>query len=111
MKERIANNEEIGFRNTQVPVEDIDEFAFDPSNITLPESVGDHGPMDVFQRRVIGVLGRDDESAEENAVKGPLFGLDGEIGPGASDVDEGNKDIGDGDFGSLDNVRHELSEL
>ena len=44
-------------------------------------------------------------------MKGPLFGLDGEIWPGALDVDEGDKYVGDGDLGSLDDVRDELGEL
>jgi len=111
MQESVMNDEEIGFGDGELPVDDIDELALDPSNIALAEGTGDHSPMNVFQSRVIGVLGGDDEGAEENAVKGPLFGLNGEIRPGALDVDEGDKDVGDSDLSSLDNVRDELGEL
>ena len=44
-------------------------------------------------------------------MQGPLFGLDGEIRPGAFDVDEGDEDVRDGGFSSLDDVRDELTEL
>ena len=44
-------------------------------------------------------------------MKGPLFGLDGEIRPGALDVDEGDKDVGDGGLGSLDDASNELCEF
>jgi len=44
-------------------------------------------------------------------VKGPLFGLDREIRLGALDVDEGNKDVGDRNLSSLDDVRDELGKL
>ena len=111
MQKSVANDEEIGFGNGEVPVEDFDELAFNPSNITLAEGAGHHSPMNVLQSRVIGVLGREDESAEENAVKGPLFGLNREIRPGALDVDEGDNDVGNGNLSSLDDVRDKLGEL
>ena len=44
-------------------------------------------------------------------MKGPLFGLNREIRPGALDVDEGDEHVGDGDLGSVDDFRHELGEL
>jgi len=56
MKEGVANEEEIGFGNREIPVEDFDELAFDPSNVTLAKGTGDHSPVDVFQSRVIRVL-------------------------------------------------------
>ena len=67
--------------------------------------------MDVFEGRVIGVLGGDNEGAEENAVKSPLFGLNGEIRLGALDVHEGDQKVGGGNLSSLDHVRYELGEL
>ena len=67
--------------------------------------------MDVSQRRVIGVFGGDDQGTEENAVKGPVFGLYREIRPGALDVDEGDKDVGDGNLSALNDTRDELGEL
>ena len=44
-------------------------------------------------------------------MKSPLFGLNGEIRPGALDVDEGDKNVGDRYLGSLDDRRDELGEL
>jgi len=111
MKKGGPNSEKIGFGHRQVPVEDFDEFALDPANVTFAERVGDHSPMDVFESRVIGVLGGDDESAEEDAVKSPLLGLNGEIRFGSFDVDEGNEEVGDRNLSSFDNVRYELGEL
>ena len=111
VEESAMNHKEVGFGNGELPVDDFDELAFDPSNVPLAEGAGDHSPVNVFQGRVVGVLGGDDESAEENAMKGPLFGLDREIRLGPLDVDEGDKDVGDTDLSSLDNVRDELGEL
>jgi len=106
-----VNDEEIGLGNREVPVEDFDELALNPSDIALAKGTGYHSPMNIFQSRVIGVLGGDDESAEENAVKGPLFGLNGEIRPGSLDVDEGDKDVGDGNLSPLEDSRDKLGEL
>ena len=44
-------------------------------------------------------------------MKGPLFGLNREIRPGALNVDEGDEDVGGSGLCSLDDVRDELSEL
>jgi len=111
IQEDVVDEEEIGFGNSEIPIEDLDELALNPTNVTLAEGAGDHRPMNVLQGRVIGVFGSDDESAEENAVKGPLLGLNREVGLGALDVDEGDKDVGDGNLSSLDDIRDELGEL
>ena len=111
MEERVANGEEIGFGNAEIPVEDFNELALDPSDIALAEGAGNHSPVNVFQSRVVGVFGSDDESAEENAVQCPLFGLDGEVWPGAFDVDEGDEDVGESGLGSLDDCRDELGKF
>ena len=44
-------------------------------------------------------------------MQGPVLGLNGEIWLGALDVDEGDKDVGDGNLSSLDDVRDKLGEL
>jgi len=44
-------------------------------------------------------------------VQGPVLGLNGEIWLGALDVDEGDKDVCDGNLSSLDDVRDKLGEL
>lgn len=111
MKKRVSNGEEIGFGDGQIPIEDLDELALDPSNVTFAERAGDHSPMYVFESRVVGVFGCDDESAEEDTVQSPFLCLNGEIGLGSLDVDEGNEEVGERDLGSLDNVRDKLSEL
>ena len=56
MEEGVADDEEIGFGNRKVPVEDLDELTFNPPNVTLSEGTGDHSPVNVFQSRVIRVL-------------------------------------------------------
>lgn len=111
MKQGISDNEKVGLGHGEVPVEDLDELALDPADVALAKRAGDHRPVDVFQSRVVGVLGGNDESAEEHAVKSPLLGLHGEIRSGASDVDECGEDVGGSDFGSLDNVPNKLVEL
>jgi len=63
MQENIVGGEEIGFGNSEIPIEDFDELALNPPNVTLAERAGDHRPMHVLQGRVIGVFGSDDESA------------------------------------------------
>ena len=111
VQEHVVDEEEIGFGNGEIPIEDLDELALNPANVTLAEGAGDHSPMNVLQGRVICVFGSDDERAEENAVKGPLFGLNREIGFGTLDVDEGDKDVGDSNLSSLDDIRDKLGEL
>lgn len=56
MEERVADDEEIGLGDGEFPVEDFNELALDPPNVTLSEGTGDHSPVNVFQSRVIGVL-------------------------------------------------------
>ena len=111
VKETVSNGEEIGFGDGQIPIENLDELAFDPPNVTFAERVRDHRPMDVLKSRVVGVFGRDDESAEENTVESPFLRLDGEEWLSSLDVDECDEEVGDRDFSSLDNVRDKLSEL
>lgn len=106
-----VQGEEIGLGNSEIPVEDFDELALDPANVPLAERAGDHRPVDVFERRVVRVLGGDDQRAEEDAVEGPVLRLDGQVGLGTLDVDEGDQDVGHGDLGSLDDTRDELGEL
>ena len=111
MQKGATNREQIGFSHGEIPVEDFDELALDSANVAFAERARDHSPMDVFQSRVVGVFGSDYESAEENAVECPLLGLNGEIRSGTLDVHEGDKDVGHGDFSSLEDFRHELGEL
>ena len=56
MEEIFANKEEISLGDGQIPVDDFNELAFNPSNVALAEGTGDHRPVDVFQSGVIGVL-------------------------------------------------------
>ena len=48
--------EEVGFGDAQLKVEDVQELAFDPSHVTLPEDACAESPMDVLERRVIQIL-------------------------------------------------------
>lgn len=56
MQEGVADGEDIGFGNCEIPIKDFDELALNPPNVTLAEGAGDHRPMNVFQGRVVGVL-------------------------------------------------------
>jgi len=56
IQDNVVNSEEIGFGNSEIPVEDFDELAFDPTDIALAEGAGDHSPMNVLQGGVIGVF-------------------------------------------------------
>ena len=104
MEEGAANGEEIGFDNRKIPAEDLDELALDHSNGTLSEGTGDYSPVNIFQSRFICVFRGGDESAEENAMKGPQFGLNREMRLYALEVDEGDKDVGGSGLCSLENI-------
>ena len=52
-----------------------------------------------------------DDGAEKDAMKSPLFRLDGEVGPCPPYVDEGGEDVGDAHFGGIQNPFDELCEL
>ena len=56
MEERLANKEEIGLIDGEIPVQNFNELAFNPSNVALAEGTGDRRPVDVFQSGVISVL-------------------------------------------------------
>ena len=49
--------EDICFGDRELPVEDGEELALDPANVALAEDTGAHGPVNVLQRAVVGVLG------------------------------------------------------
>jgi len=42
-----------------------------------------------------------DECAKENAMKTPVFRLNGQVGPCPPHVDEGDEDVGDAHFGGI----------
>ena len=44
-------------------------------------------------------------------MEGPVFSLNGEIRPGALDVDKGDEDVGDDNLCSLDDTGNEFGEL
>lgn len=52
-----------------------------------------------------------DEGAEEDAVKSPLFRFDRQVGPGPPHVDEGDEDVGDAHFGGIQDPLDELGEI
>ena len=56
IQDHIVYNKEIGFGNSEIPVEDLDKLALDPADVTLAEGAGDHCPMNILQGGVIGVL-------------------------------------------------------
>jgi hypothetical protein len=71
----------LGLAHAQLPVQHVQKLALNPSYIALLEDAGAERPVDVLERGVIGVLGGDDEGAEEDALEG-----DTEVGAGTGDV-------------------------
>ena len=49
---------DVGFADIQFEIEDVEEFALDPTDITLAEDACAHSPVHVLERRVIQVLRR-----------------------------------------------------
>lgn len=80
----------VRFGNGELPIEHVQELTLDATDVPFAEQTGGDRPMVVFQSRVVGVFGGEDEGAEEDAVEGPFLGLDRQVGFGTVDVDEGD---------------------
>ena len=121
--------EEFGLGDGQLVVQDIEELPLHPSDVLDSKNAGGIGPTDIFQRRIVRILQlqrlahsdrrnegstnlmSQDEGTEENTMKSPFFGLDGQMGPCPPHVDEGDEDIGDAHFGGVQYPLDELCEF
>lgn len=103
--------EDIRLTDAQLPIQHVEEFALDTSDIALPEDTSAEGPMHVLQGGVVGVLRGDNEGAEENTLEGPLLEGNGEVRAGAGDVDESDKHGGGGHFSAGENGGSEAGEF
>lgn len=120
--------ENVLFRDREVPVEDREELALDATNVTFAKDTGAHGPVDVLQATVVGVLrtesddvfrrqgdestyfGRNDQGTEEDPLICPLLKGYVEVGASAVEVGEGGKDDRDFDLCASENVVDEGSK-
>ena len=55
-EEGVVVCEEIGLRNGEFPVEDVEELTLDTADVALPENASAERPVDVLERGVVGVL-------------------------------------------------------
>jgi len=90
--------EEIGFCDAQFEVKDVKEFAFDPSDISLPEDTCAQRPMDVFERRVIQIFGSTHQCAEKDPFECPFLECDVQMRFRPIDVRECGDNDGCGDL-------------
>ena len=89
--------------DAEVVVEKVEELLLHEVDLGLGEESSVLGPVLVLGRRVVEVLGGDDEGGEEDAVTSAVhsFGDTGQPGPQALQVDEGAEEGGNLDIGSL----------
>ena len=55
-EEGVVVRKEIGLRNGEFPVEDVEELTLDTADVALPENASAERPVDVLERGVVGVL-------------------------------------------------------
>ena len=55
-EEGVVVRKEIGLRNGELPVEDVEELTLDTADVALPENASAERPVDVLERGVVGVL-------------------------------------------------------
>lgn len=105
--------EDVCFRDTELEVEDIEEFTLDAADVALAEDTRADSPVDVLQRRIVQVLNTNhmlvrctnkelqptathlrsnNKSTEENTFASPFLECDVEMGLGALEIDKGRED-------------------
>lgn len=100
--ESLPKAENVVLRDTEIPLEDSEELSLDAADIALAKDTGAESPVDVLEGRVVGILGGDNESTEEDPLEGPLLESDVEVWACAVDVDEGEEESGSDDLGASD---------
>jgi len=55
-RQTLIEAQDVIFCDSELEVEDIEIFSFDSTDITLAENASAHGPVDVFQRRIVEIL-------------------------------------------------------
>lgn len=88
----------LALRNTKLPIQHSQKLPLDAAYVALAKDARAESPVHVLERRVVEVLGRGDEGAKEDALEGPLFEGDVEVGTSAVDVDECGEEGGGGYF-------------
>lgn len=95
----------------ELPIQHRQKLALDAPHIALAKHARAQRPVHVLQRRVVEVLARGDEGAEEYALESPFFEGDVQVGPGAGDVEERGEEGGRGDLGAGEDGADEGREL
>ena len=54
--DRVVMCHDVGFADVQFEIEDVEEFALNPTDIALAKDTCAHSPVHVLERRVIQVL-------------------------------------------------------
>lgn len=103
--------QQIRFSNAQLEVKDIEEFALYPTNVTLPKYAGADCPVNVLQRRVIKILGRDDQCTQKYSLEGPLLESYMEMRLGSVDIDKRSQNNRHRYFGAAQDCGGKRSEL
>jgi hypothetical protein len=65
--------QQIPLPHAQLPIQHVEELALDASYVLVPENACTQRPVCVLECRIIGVLGRADQGAEEDALERPFF--------------------------------------
>jgi hypothetical protein len=60
--------------NRKIPVENIEHFAFHPTNVPMLKNTGTPGPNDVFHHLVVEVFTGEHKSSDEDPFACPAFG-------------------------------------
>jgi hypothetical protein len=89
--DRVVLCHDVDFADVQFEIEDVKEFALDPTDVALAKDTSAYSPVHVLERRVIQVLARDNERAKEHPFIGPLFECYVEMWLGPVEVDKGGQ--------------------
>jgi len=71
--------QDVGFAHREIPIENIEELAFNPSNVASTEHTRTQGPLIILDRPVVDILISKYERPQEDTFTCPLGGLDEEV--------------------------------
>jgi hypothetical protein len=94
----------IVFGDAQLEIEDVEKLALYPANVALAKHTSAHSPVHVLKRRVVQILARCDDSAQEYTFICPFFEGDVEVRLSPVQVDKGSQDDRQFNLSASDNV-------
>lgn len=118
--------QDVDFSHRELPIENIEKFPFNATDVTSTEHPGTQGPVVVLNRPVVNVLrvsrveftvnvaegamksntdfiGKN-ERPQEDSLAGPLRRLDKEVVLGPLDIHQGHQHRGYLNFGAVDHI-------